>query len=463
MLTFTRVENGTHMGRQGTILVVDDNKSILKALELLLEKYFARTVTISSPNRIPTILREERIDLVLLDMNFSAGINNGNEGLFWLSRIKKTNPSLPVVLFTAYADIDLAVNAIKDGAADFIVQPWNNDKLISTLLSVYNLGRSKRKVKYLTEVSQGLSSSEAMFWGESEAMRRILRLVEKVAETDANVLITGENGTGKEVMAREIHRRSLRRDELMVAVDMGALPESLFESELFGHCKGAFTDAHTDRIGKFEIAQGGTLFLDEIGNLSYHLQAKLLSAIQSRTIVRVGSNRPVETDVRLICATNQNLQAMVAQERFRRDLLYRINTIHIEIPPLRQRREDIVPLARLFLEKYAAKYGKQGIRIDEEACRKLQEYDWYGNIRELQHTVEKAVIICDSMTIGQESLLMTPQQEEPNAGGVSTLEEMERNMIRQAIRLHESNMSAVAAQLGITRQTLYNKIKKYGL
>ena len=269
MLTFTRVENGTHMGRQGTILVVDDNKSILKALELLLEKYFARTVMISSPNRIPTILREERIDLVLLDMNFSAGINNGNEGLFWLSRIKKTNPSLPVVLFTAYADIDLAVNAIKDGAADFIVKPWNNDKLISTLLSVYNLGRSKRKVKYLTEVSQGLSSSEAMFWGESEAMRRILRLVEKVAETDANVLITGENGTGKEVMAREIHRRSLRRDELMVAVDMGALPESLFESELFGHCKGAFTDAHTDRIGKFEIAQGGTLFLDEIGNLSY--------------------------------------------------------------------------------------------------------------------------------------------------------------------------------------------------
>lgn len=280
------------MGRQGTILVVDDNKSILKALELLLEKYFARTVMISSPNRIPTILREERIDLVLLDMNFSAGINNGNEGLFWLSRIKKTNPSLPVVLFTAYADIDLAVNAIKDGAADFIVKPWNNDKLISTLLSVYNLGRSKRKVKYLTEVSQGLSSSEAMFWGESEAMRRIRRLVEKVAETDANVLITGENGTGKEVMAREIHRRSLRRDELMVAVDMGALPESLFESELFGHCKGAFTDAHTDRIGKFEIAQGGTLFLDEIGNLSYHLQAKLLSAIQSRTIVRVGSNRP---------------------------------------------------------------------------------------------------------------------------------------------------------------------------
>ena len=463
MLTFTRVENGTHMGRQGTILVVDYNKSILKALELLLEKYFARTVMISSPNRIPTILREERIDLVLLDMNFSAGINNGNEGLFWLSRIKKTNPSLPVVLFTAYADIDLAVNAIKDGAADFIVKPWNNDKLISTLLSVYNLGRSKRKVKYLTEVSQGLSSSEAMFWGESEAMRRILRLVEKVAETDANVLITGENGTGKEVMAREIHRRSLRRDELMVAVDMGALPESLFESELFGHCKGAFTDAHTDRIGKFEIAQGGTLFLDEIGNLSYHLQAKLLSAIQSRTIVRVGSNRPVETDVRLICATNQNLQAMVAQERFRRDLLYRINTIHIEIPPLRQRREDIVPLARLFLEKYAAKYGKQGIRIDGEACRKLQEYDWYGNIRELQHTVEKAVIICDSMAIGQESLLMTPQQEEPNAGGVSTLEEMERNMIRQAIRLHESNMSAVAAQLGITRQTLYNKIKKYGL
>ena len=326
-------------------------------------------------------------------------------------------------------------------------------------MSVYKSKRGESSVQFIETARQLEAHTFACCMKAPKRYERFLtgRIMELSSEVHDRVRAANN------IWPTNRHEAQLRRDELMVAVDMGALPESLFESELFGHCKGAFTDAHTDRIGKFEIAQGGTLFLDEIGNLSYHLQAKLLSAIQSRTIVRVGSNRPVETDVRLICATNQNLQAMVAQERFRRDLLYRINTIHIEIPPLRQRREDIVPLARLFLEKYAAKYGKQGIRIDEEACRKLQEYDWYGNIRELQHTVEKAVIICDSMTIGQESLLMTPQQEEPNAGGVSTLEEMERNMIRQAIRLHESNMSAVAAQLGITRQTLYNKIKKYGL
>ena len=449
------------MAKQGTILVVDDNKGILTAVQMLLGTCFEKVITISTPNKIKNTLHDESVDVVLLDMNFSAGINSGNEGLFWLSEIKKAYPSIQVVLFTAYADIDLAVRGIKEGATDFVVKPWDNAKLLETLQAAYQIRSANHKGGVGNK--QLVSKESGMFWGDSNAMQQLRMLIEKVAKTDANLLITGENGTGKEMLAREIHLLSPRKDEAMVPVDMGAITETLFESELFGHVKGAFTDARTDRPGKFEVANNGSLFLDEIGNLSYHLQAKLLSAIQSRTIVRVGSNRSVETDVRLICATNQNLQAMVAQERFRRDLLYRINTIHIEIPPLRQRREDIVPLARLFLEKYAAKYGKQGIRIDEEACRKLQEYDWYGNIRELQHTVEKAVIICDSMTIGQESLLMTPQQEEPNAGGVSTLEEMERNMIRQAIRLHESNMSAVAAQLGITRQTLYNKIKKYGL
>ena len=449
------------MAKQGTILVVDDNKGILTAVQMLLGTCFEKVITISTPNKIKNTLHDENVDVVLLDMNFSAGINSGNEGLFWLSEIKKAYPSIQVVLFTAYADIDLAVRGIKEGATDFVVKPWDNAKLLETLQAAYQIRSANHKGGVGNK--QLVSKESGMFWGDSNAMQQLRMLIEKVAKTDANLLITGENGTGKEMLAREIHLLSPRKDEAMVPVDMGAITETLFESELFGHVKGAFTDARTDRPGKFEVANNGSLFLDEIGNLSYHLQAKLLSAIQSRTIVRVGSNRPVETDVRLICATNQNLQAMVAQERFRRDLLYRINTIHIEIPPLRQRREDIVPLARLFLEKYAAKYGKQGIRIAGEACRKLQEYDWYGNIRELQHTVEKAVIICDSMTIGQESLLMTPQQEEPNAGGVSTLEEMERNMIRQAIRLHESNMSAVAAQLGITRQTLYNKIKKYGL
>lgn len=451
------------MAKQGTILVVDDNKSILKALHILLEKYFAQVLAISSPNLIPTTLREQNIDVVLLDMNFSAGINTGNEGLYWLAQIKKSNPAIQVVLFTAYADIDLAVRGIKEGAADFIVKPWTNDKLIATLLSAYNLGKSKQEVKYLKEVKQELSAETNIFWGDSEAMQHVRSLVEKVAETDANILLTGENGTGKEVLAHEIHRLSSRSRELMITVDMGALTETLFESELFGHVKGAFTDAHSDRVGKFEVARGGTLFLDEIGNLSYHLQGKLLSAIQSRSIVRVGSNKPIPTDIRLICATNRNLLDMVSKELFRKDLLYRINTIHVEIPPLRKRRRDILPLATMFLQKYAAKYNKPGMGIDESAARKLEEYPWYGNIRELQHTIEKAVIISDSADIRPESLHISLQENGAAAETASTLEEMERNMIRNAILSHGNNMSAVASQLGITRQTLYNKIKKYKL
>lgn len=310
-----------------------------------------------------------------------------------------------------------------------------------------------------------LSTETPMFWGTSRAMQQVRTMVDKVADTEANILITGENGTGKEVLAGEIHRLSSRAGELMVSVDMGALTETLFESELFGHVKGAFTDAHFDRIGKFEVAQGGTLFLDEIGNLPYHLQAKLLSAIQRRTIVKVGSNRPIPVDVRLICATNRNLQKMVADKQFREDLFYRINTIHIEIPPLRERPEDIVPLGNLFLERYAAKYHKQGLMFDADVQRRLREYPWYGNIRELQHTVEKAVIVCDTECITAENLSLSPSTVPPMVAPqtVMTLEEMERMAIRNAIRQNGNNMSAVATQLGITRQTLYNKIRKYGL
>ena len=327
------------MSKQGTIIVVDDNKGVLSAVKLLLKNHFEHIVTLPSPITLPAALREENAQVVLLDMNFSSGLNTGNEGLYWLHEIKKIHPSLPVVLFTAYADIDLAVRGIKEGATDFIVKPWDNTRLIETLLSAC---RNSSKNKKRAEVPKTVSS---MYWGESNAMKQLRTLIEKVAQTDANILITGENGTGKEMLAREIHALSNRYRRDMITVDMGAITESLFESELFGHKKGSFTDAHTDRAGKFEAAHEGTLFLDEIGNLPYHLQSKLLTAIQSRSVVRVGSNEPIPVNIRLICATNCNLEEMVAKGKFREDLLYRINTIHIEIPPLRERKEDIIPLA----------------------------------------------------------------------------------------------------------------------
>ena len=453
------------MTREGTVLIVDDNRSILAALRLLLEKYFARVLTLPGPNALDATLREECVDVVLLDMNFTAGINTGNEGIYWLRQIRARRPEVQVVLFTAYADIDLAVQAMRDGAVDFVVKPWDNDRLVAALRNAYNLSRSQREVKQLKEIKRELTAEQPMFWGTSPAMGRIREIVEKVAATDANILITGENGTGKEMLAREIHNRSRRSGELMVPVDMGAVPETLFESELFGHVKGAFTDARTDRAGKFEVADHGTLFLDEIGNLPLHLQSKLLTAIQSGQIVRVGSNTPRKVDIRLISATNRDLFGMVAEGSFREDLLYRINTIHIDLPPLRQRREDILPLSRKFLERYAAKYQKPITGFDAAAEHELVEHAWPGNIRELQHAVEKAVILSDGGPITPETLLLRPaaaavQTADP---GEATLEQMERTMIAQAMVRHGGNLSAVAQQLGITRQTLYNKIKRYGL
>lgn len=449
--------------KQGKLLIVDDNKSILIALKLLLSSYFETVTTLNSPNNLLSTLREENFDVVLLDMNFSAGVNNGNEGLYWLEQLRNAAPYVQVVLFTAYADIDLAVKGIKAGAADFVVKPWDNAKLIATLQSVYRLSRSRREVKRLQEIKREFQAEpRAMYWGESRAMNDLRQLIEKVARTDANILITGENGTGKEMLAREIHRLSPRRDEALMCVDMGAITETLFESELFGHVKGAFTDARTDRAGKFEAASGGTLFLDEIGNLTYALQSKLLTVIQNRKVVRVGSNTPLPIDIRLICATNRNLQQMVTEGSFREDLLYRINTIHVEIPPLRERPEDIEPLARMFWECYAAKYGKKIDRLSDKALLKLQEYPWYGNIRELQHAVERAVILCEGETLADSDfLLSTPTENTPE--NISTLEDMEINLIRRTIELTDGNLSQVASRLGITRQTLYNKIKKYGL
>ena len=375
------------MSKQGTIIVVDDNKGVLSAVKLLLKNHFEHIVTLPSPITLPAALREENAQVVLLDMNFSSGLNTGNEGLYWLHEIKKIHPSLPVVLFTAYADIDLAVRGIKEGATDFIVKPWDNARLIETLLSAC---RNSSKNKKRAEIPKTVSS---MYWGESNAMKQLRTLIEKVAQTDANILITGENGTGKEMLAREIHALSARYRRDMITVDMGAITESLFESELFGHKKGSFTDAHTDRAGKFEAAHEGTLFLDEIGNLPYHLQSKLLTAIQSRSVVRVGSNEPIPVNIRLICATNCDLEEMVAKGKFREDLLYRINTIHIEIPPLRERKEDIIPLAQRFIDRFCKQYDKGNILLSTGAQEKLRTYPWYGNIRELEHAVEKAVII----------------------------------------------------------------------
>lgn len=447
------------MSKQGTIIVVDDNKGVLSAVKLLLKNHFENIVTLPSPITLLATLREENAQAVLLDMNFSSGLNTGNEGLYWLHEIKKAQPSLPVVLFTAYADIDLAVRGIKEGATDFIVKPWDNSRLVETLLAACRKpGKGKKKSEYPKDVS-------SMFWGKSTAMKQLRLLIEKVARTDANILITGENGTGKEMLAREIHALSARYGHDMVTVDMGAVTESLFESELFGHVKGSFTDARTDRPGKFEAAHEGTLFLDEIGNLPYHLQSKLLTTIQSRSIVRVGSNAPISVNIRLICATNCNPEEMVAQGKFREDLLYRINTIHIEIPPLRERKEDIIPLAERFIDRFCKQYDKGNITLSTTACEKLSTYPWYGNIRELEHAIEKAVIINEDGILTEEHFNLPRKStiSTTTETAVSTLEEMETQMIRKALEKCNGNLSAVAAQLGITRQTLYNKMKKFGL
>ncbi len=451
----------TMIKKQGTILIVDDNRNILTTVRMLLEPVFANIITIANPNSIPAKLREEHPDVVLLDMNFSSGINSGNEGLFWLREIKSLSPKTEVVLFTAYADIQLAVTGIKEGAADFIVKPFDNGKMISTLTEARDKNKAADKAagKLGGKNAQGM-----MYWGESEVMTDLRHVVEKVAATDANILITGENGTGKEVLANEIHRLSARSGKKMLPVDMGAISETLFESELFGHVKGAFTDAKVDKPGKFELADGSTIFLDEIGNLSYSLQAKLLTALQRRSIVRVGGSTQIPVDVRLVCATNRNLQQMVNDGEFREDLLYRINTIHLELPALRQRKADIVPLANRFLRQYSDIYNKTNLRFSYEAEKKLTSLPWYGNIRELQHAIEKAVILSDGGMISAEDIDGGNQtRREKPLEEVQTLDEMESRMIEKTIKECEGNLSVVAARLGISRQTLYNKIKRYGL
>jgi DNA-binding NtrC family response regulator len=450
---------------KGNILILDDNKSVLTALEMLVQTEFDLVVPLSTPNVLLSTLQQQNIDVVLLDMNFKAGINTGNEGIFWLHQIQKHDPSIVVVMITAYGDVELAVKAVKEGAFDFILKPWDNYKLISTLNAAMKLRKSQSDNKVLAKTAQTLKQAlrppAQPLIGESEAMKKVMTVVKKVAATDANILIVGENGTGKELIACEIHQHSLRKNEVMMNVDMGAITETLFESELFGHTKGAFTDAKEERAGKFEAAHKGTLFLDEIGNLPLAFQAKLLVVLQSRNIVKLGSNKPIPVDIRLITATNMDLPKMISEGLFREDLLYRINTITIEVPPLRERGNDVVLLAEFYLEKYGSKYNKPGIKLSRKAATKLLRHSWPGNVRELQHSIEKAVILADSDHLTEESFVL--QAPKPTAIHLhnKTIEEMEKEMIQAAIQKENGNMSAVAKKLGISRPTLYKKLKAF--
>ena len=446
---------------KGKILIVDDNAGIRQALAILLPMHFAQVETLPSPVTLMTTLERFRPDVVLLDMNFNTDINTGNEGLYWAGAIKQMMPEVEVVLFTAYADIALAVEGMKRGAFDFIVKPWDNEKLVATLIAARDkarkaMGRDARKEE---------EKAAPMYWGTSRAMAVIQKTVDKIAPTDATVLITGENGTGKDVLAREIHAHSLRSEKPMVAVDAGAITETLFESELFGHVKGAFTDAHTDHVGKFEQADGGTLFLDEIGNIPLHLQAKLLRVIQNRSVVRVGGSQAIPVNIRLICATNMDLEQLVREGRFREDLYYRINTVHIALPPLRERREDIVPLAEHFIGQFAEKYHRPLTGLDDSAKAVLESGRWSGNIRELQNCIEKAVILSDGTTLTAKDIQL--EQVKAGASASGTLKEVsdaeEEIMVREAVLRSNGNISAAAKMLGISRPTLYAKMKKYGL
>lgn len=450
-----------------TLLIIDENRNDQNTIGEILKSEVKEIVTLSSPNRIREILERNDVDIVLLDTDFKAEVSSGNEGLYWMREILRYDNAISIVMITANGNIELAVTAIREGAVDFIPKPADKNKLISVLNLAWKLRLSRLEAKKLKNDNQLLKSEinrsgEKLVPGASPTMINVTNIVRKVAGTDANVLITGENGTGKELVAREIHKLSKRSGELMVSVDMGSLTETLFESELFGHVKGAFTDAVNDRVGKFEQATGGTLFLDEIGNLSLRSQAKLLSVLQNRSVVKVGSNKSVSVDIRLICATNCNLREMVDEGAFREDLFYRINTIMIEVPPLRDRVDDIPILASHFLKLNSEKYGKKGLKFTTHTLEKLSNYQWPGNVRELQHAVEKAVIMTEGNLLHPSDFDFTARPKSIVQDEV-TLEEMEKRFISENLRKYRSNMSIVASRLGITRQTLYNKVKKYNL
>lgn len=450
----------------GRILVIDDNIQILESLRILLKDEFAEIDVLTKPSRLAELLWRNSYDIVMLDMNFATGETSGNEGIFWLNEIKKRDPLLPVILITAYADIELAVKAVREGATDFISKPWDPEKLIITLKNAYRLRRSGQEVKKLKnqhqQLSEDLDRSFQMFQGSSEVMKQLMDTLARVAGTDASVLILGENGTGKELIAREIHRQSMRSDQIFVGVDLGSISESLFESEMFGHIKGAFTDARENRTGRFEAADEGTLFMDEVGNIPPSLQAKLLQVIQNREFIKVGDSKPISVDIRLITATNRPLKKMILEGTFREDLFYRLNTISIELPPLRKRGEDVIQLAEYFLSQYSRKYDKPDLRLNKRAIQRLMDYPWPGNVRELKHAMERAAILGKDRDLGPDDLHLFDSPGMPEEGSFR-LDDVEKRTILKVVEKCRGNYSKAAQVLNISRTTLYVKLKKYGI
>ncbi|HSF45029.1 MAG TPA: sigma-54 dependent transcriptional regulator [Chitinophagaceae bacterium] len=447
--------------KNASILIVDDDTDVLTAVRLLLKTEVAQVVTEKNPENLRALLQKTPFDLVLLDMNFTSSINTGNEGIYWLNKIREMGCKAAVIMITAYGDIDLAVRSLKEGAADFVVKPWHNEKLLQTMKDA--LQKSNRKTDSGAPYASKLDASIV---GNSEVMQQLFHKTEKIAPTDANILILGENGTGKDLIAKAIHDHSLRTSGPFVKVDVGALTESLFESELFGHKKGAFTDAREDRMGRFEAANGGTLFLDEIGNITLQQQAKLLTVLQNRTITRLGSNEQIPIDIRLICATNLPLHELANEQRFRKDLIYRINTVEITMPPLRKRENDVILLARHFAQIYATKYLKSSIEFDTKAMEKLKAYPYPGNVRELQYSIERAVIMAESSTLTDADIIFSPletattREEDDDDLKLSTIE---KNTILRVIEKNQGNITKAAKELGLTRTALYRRLSKYDI
>ena len=453
----------------GKILIIDDDEDVLLAAKYLLKKHAHEVIIEKNPKKIPFLLNNDSYDVILLDMNFSKDITSGKEGFYWLEQILEVDPSAVVILITAFGGVEMAVQALKVGATDFVLKPWQNEKLIATISSAIKLKKSYKEVDKLKSAKKALENDIDQPFkdiiGESVAMKQVFTIIDKVAGTDANVLILGENGTGKELVARALHRRSLRRDNVFVGVDMGAITETLFESELFGHKKGSFTDAKEDRAGRFEIANNGSLFLDEIGNLSLPLQSKLLTVLQKREVTRIGSNKNMPIDIRLICATNMPIYDMVDTNEFRQDLLYRVNTVEVRLPPLRDRHEDIPLLTDHFVKLYCQKYRKPTKKIAAATIKKLEKYSWPGNIRELQHAIERAIIMSEDNTLKPDDFFFLVQKSDKNDGQMASfnLDEVEKNVIEKAINKHTGNISKAAKELGLTRASLYRRLEKHGL
>ncbi len=450
------------------ILIVDDDRDVLETARMFLKQEFTNIHIEDTPQKIPSLLKAKEYDVVLLDMNFKKGVNDGEEGFYWLDQILKSDANAVVILITAYGEVDLAVKAMKNGAVDFVLKPWKNQKLLATIMAAIQLRQSRKEVERLRNTQESLTDVIDQpfvdFIGASPAIQRIHEIIDRVADTDANILILGENGTGKELVARAIHRKSRRKNAVFISVDLGSISESLFESELFGHVRGAFTDARLDKPGRFEIASSGTIFLDEIGNISLPLQSKLLTVLQHRKIQRVGSNTEIPVDFRLICATNMNLHEMVYEKKFRQDLLYRMNTVEIRVPSLRERPEDISLLVDYFVRRYSVKYKRPGMKVDRAVVNRLKKYHWPGNIRELQHAVERAVILNEGKVIQSPELLINSSGASPKKDiGHLTMDEMEKQFIQQSLQDHDGNVSNTARTLGMTRTALYRRMKKHGI